>query len=219
MAFARRLSLLMLLTGILCVSARTASEKEAMQKAVRMKTSRQLKEIFDELGISHKGLDKEGLRKKAYKEDAVGRWEKLHPEKKKAPRSSGPGGGGGFGGNSYGKAPDGMEQDKWEDLMAQMKGDFSREADPERRRLLEKLSKSGMSFGGGSSMTTEQLRNMAKILDDMPNFKDKAGAGGGMGADDAAPRAEPAPGDDDIAEEDKMELTSTTVSHAQASRV
>ena len=89
-----------------------------MQKAIRMKTSSQLKKIFDELGIDHKGLDKEGLRKKAYKENAVGRWEELHPEKKPKPRKSGGGGAGGmpdFGG----KPPDGMDPDKWEDLMAQ----------------------------------------------------------------------------------------------------
>ena len=43
-----------------------------MQKAIRMKTTRQLKEIFEELGIDSSG-SKEELQKRAYKEDAVGR--------------------------------------------------------------------------------------------------------------------------------------------------
>lgn len=91
---------------------------------------RQLKEIFDELGVSHKGLDKDGLRKLAYKENAVGRWEELHPEKKAKPRSSsgGGGGGGGYkGGDFGGKAPDGMDPLEWEKLMGQMKGNFAHE--------------------------------------------------------------------------------------------
>ena len=78
--------------------------------------------------------------------------------------------------------PDGMDPDEWARLMAQMGGDFSFEKarrelssrscrdgaerwksrscshyysslqDPERRRILEKLAKRGMSFGGGGSM-------------------------------------------------------------------
>ena len=50
----RRLALVALL---LC-AARGADE-EARRKAVRMRTTRQLKEIFDELDIPHAGLDKE----------------------------------------------------------------------------------------------------------------------------------------------------------------
>ena len=122
---------------LLLTDARTAAEKETMQKAIRMKTSRQLKEIFDELGIDHKGLDKDALRKKAYKEDAVGRWEELHPDKKPKPRSA-PGGGGGSGGGGMpdfgGKAPEGYDQAAWEKLMAQMRGDFSHEKASRRRR-------------------------------------------------------------------------------------
>ena len=105
------------------------------------------------------------LQKLAYKNyDAL----KDKLERKKRP-SSGGGGGGGFGGGIPGmenmKAPDGMDQDKWEDMLAQMRGDFSREKDPERRRILEKLKRKGMSFGGGNDMDIEQLRNMEKMMD------------------------------------------------------
>ena len=145
------------------VHGRTAEEKESMKKAIRMKTTRQLKEIFDELEIDHKGLSKEELQTKAYKEDAIGRWETLHPEKKKKPRPASRGGGGGGG---YGGMP-GMEGMKdvpgMEDLMRQMRGDFSGEPDPEKRRILEKLAKKGMSFGGGNSMDLEQLKNMEML--------------------------------------------------------
>ena len=44
-----------------------------------------------------------------------------------------------------------------------MKGDFSFEKDPERRRILQKLKAKGMSFGGGTDMDIEQLRNMEKV--------------------------------------------------------
>ena len=58
--------------------------------------SRQLKEIFDELGIAYsKSAKTEELRKLAYKEDAVTKGEEKHPEKKRKPRPAGGGGGGG----------------------------------------------------------------------------------------------------------------------------
>ena len=203
-------------------SGRTAEEKEQMQKAIRMKTtcvrcvpclsvrcvitcvlcvhvcsclcSRQLKEIFDELGIDHKGLSKEDLKKKAYKEDAIGRWEKLHPEKKRQIPKGGNSGmpdlGGDFG-------PGG----KYEDIMRQMRGDFSHEKDPERRRILEKLAKKGMSFAGGNGQSTEELRKMEKMFDNI----NLGGFGKGAGAADDEVR-DKSEMDADVAEEDKMEL-------------
>ena len=90
----------MRLFALLCllaaVSARTTAEKEEAQKAIRMKTTRQLKEIFDGAGLEYSGLDKEGLQKLAYKNyDAL----KDKLERKKRPSSGGGGGGGGFGGD------------------------------------------------------------------------------------------------------------------------
>ena len=149
--------------------------------------------IFDELGIDHKGLDKEGLRKKAYKEDAVGRWEELHPEKKRNP-------------NPKGGMPDYGPGGKYEDMMRQMRGDFSAEKDPERRRILEKLQRKGMSFAGGSGQSTEELRKMEKMFDGLNFGKMGADGGGGIpkaGDDDLRDSSEM---DSDVAEEDKMEL-------------
>ena len=219
-----------LLALVLCalVGARTSEEKEAMQKAIRMKTScaarspparmrrvvcahaeagcarawlarrRQLKEIFDELGIEHKGLSKDDLKKLAYKENAVGRWEELHPEKKRKP----PKGDGGFGGIP-GMDGFGGGDPKMEELLRQMKGDFSAEKDPERRRILEKLAKRGMSFGGGNNMDTEQLRQMEKMLHGLGDLK---GGGGGGGADGEPERTTSEMDEEAIGEEDKMEL-------------
>lgn len=215
----RPLPLLLLLLACLlaCGLARTQEEKEKMQKAIRMKTTRQLKEIFEELGIDSSG-SKEELQKRAYKEDAIGRWEELHPEKKRKPRpaSGGGGAGGGFGGGGAGgfggKAPEGMDPMEWEKLMAQMRGDFSHEPDPEKRRILSKLKAKGMSFGGGSDMSLEQLQNMEKMLDGIGSG---AGPGGGPFGGGGAGGGKPKPSrastkssmdDEEIADEDKMEL-------------
>ena len=173
-----------------------------MKKSIRMKTTRQLKEIFDELEIGHKGLSKEELQTMAYKENAVGRWETLHPEKKKKPRPASSGGGGG--GRSGSGGMPGMEGMKdvpgMEDMMRQMKGDFSGEADPEKRRILEKLAKKGMSFGGGNNMDLEQLKNMEKMMDGIK--MGKQGDSGTIPKAKAAPDVDEAEFDD----EDKMEL-------------
>jgi len=185
---------------VLCTDGRTTEEKEAKQKAIRMRTSRQLKEIFDDLSITYKKSDKvDELRKIAYKEDAVTRYEEKYPEKKRKTPKGVPGGGipgmDGFGGGG---------DPKMEEMLRQMRGDFSGETDPERRRILEKLAKKGMSFGGGSSMDTEQLRNMEKMLDGMGDFK---GAGASTPPGEAEPDVrETSDLDDDVGEEDKMEL-------------
>ena len=189
---------------LLPVHSRTAEEKDAMKKSIRMKTTRQLKEIFNELEIGHKGLSKEELQTMAYKENAVGRWETLHPEKKKKPRPASSGGGGGGG---YGGMP-GMEGMKdvpgMEDMMNQMKGDFSGETDPEKRRILEKLAKKGMSFGGGNTMDLEQLKNMEKMMDGINLGKQ----GGPESSAGTIPKAKAAPDVDEAEfdDEDKMEL-------------
>lgn len=187
---------------LLCLSmtaGRTTQEKEATHKAIRMKTSRQLKEIFDELGISHKGLDKEGLRKKAYKEDAIAKWEKLHPEKKPKPRPAG-----GSAKGAFDDIPGFNDDPKMQEMLRQMRGDFSGEKDPERRRLLEKLAKKGMSFGGGSSMDTEQLRQMEKMMDGLGDMG--KGGGPGMGSTGVQQEEWREGGEEEVADEDKIEL-------------
>ena len=139
---------LLLIVGA-CVAASELNDDEA-KKAVRMKTSRQLREILDELDIhAPAGASKDELRDIALKENAIPRWEELHPEKKRATR------------------PDGMDADEWQRLKAQMKGDFSHEQDPEKRRILEKLKAKGISFGGASSLDVEQLKNLEAAMDGM----------------------------------------------------
>ena len=82
--------LLRIAACILAVSSSHAAEPEGgEEKAVRMKTTRQLKEILDDLHIKFpKDADKEKLRKIALKHGAITAHEKKHPEKKKAPRGS-----------------------------------------------------------------------------------------------------------------------------------
>ena len=175
----------MLVLALAAVSAVHAND-EAKRKAIRMKTSRQLKEIMKELDIAHpSSISKDDIRELAYTEDAVNRWEELHPEKKRRPKGAG-GGGDPFGSFGGGEAPDGMDPAEWERLMAQMKGDFSFEKDPEKRRILEKLKARGMSMGGGNNMDIEQLRNLEKMMDgiNMENFKDPPPTSGPRGGDD-----------------------------------
>ena len=68
------------------------------------------------------------------------------------------------------KAPE-MSKDEIDRLMAQMRGDFSHEKDPEKRRILDRLKKKGISFGGESGMNIEQLRTMEKAMSGMANGK------------------------------------------------
>ena len=162
------------IVALLAVFAVGDDDDAAKAKAVRMKTSRQLKEILTELDIEHSGLDKDGLRELALKEDAVSRWEEIHPEKKRKPRAAGGGGGGGgIPGLDGMEAPEGMDPLQWERLMAQMRGDHSHEKDPEKRRILEKLQKMGMSFGGGSDMSLEQLQNLEKTMGNLGDLRSK----------------------------------------------
>ena len=175
----------LLLACLVANSLTLASADDAKHKAVRMKTSRQLKEILTELEVPFvSSIQKDDLRELAYTENAVERWEELHPEKKPR-RSRAPAGGGDdpLGGMDPGAVPDGMDPKEWARLMAQMRGDFSDEEDPEKRRILGKLKAKGMSFGGGNDMDIEQLRNMEKMMDGMGGMMGGGGGmmGGGMG--------------------------------------
>lgn len=88
---------------LLVLLASAIAADPAKEKAVRLKTTRQLKEILTELKIKvPKDADKEDLRELALKHDAISKWEELHPEKKKGPPRGGgpmPGGGGMGAGN------------------------------------------------------------------------------------------------------------------------
>jgi len=80
-----RLLVFALLVAV-CEGTSLNTDAEA-ERGVRMKTKRQLVEILKEVGVkTPASADKEELRKLALKHDAVAKWEKLHPEKKKKPR-------------------------------------------------------------------------------------------------------------------------------------
>ena len=75
-----------------------------MEKAIRMKTTRQLKEMLTDLGIEFKkGASKDDLRALVWEHDALSRYEAAHPEKASKKKSSKKGrgsrGGGGRGGD------------------------------------------------------------------------------------------------------------------------
>ena len=65
-----------LLTLAVLLACASADDEEARRKAVRMKTSRQLREILAEVAPDAQtaGLSKDDLRELAFEEDAVARW-------------------------------------------------------------------------------------------------------------------------------------------------
>ena len=76
-----------------------AMSDAAMEKAIRMKTTRQLREILTEAGIEFKtGASKEEMRALVWEHDALSIYEAAHPEKAKKKGTKGRGGRGGGGG-------------------------------------------------------------------------------------------------------------------------
>lgn len=75
---------------IVLLLAAALADDEAAAKAVRMRTTRQLKEILDDLNIKYpKNADKDALRELALEEDAVTKYEEKYPEKKKKKATGG----------------------------------------------------------------------------------------------------------------------------------
>lgn len=88
---------LLLLNGAFAADTSLGDKK----KAIRMKATSKLKEILKELKIKfNPEMDKDAIHALVLKEDALTRWEKLHPEQKKKPRSQTSAGFGGAGGGS-----------------------------------------------------------------------------------------------------------------------
>lgn len=178
-------------------SADDTVDEEEKRRSIRLKTTGQLKKIFSELDIDYDAsMTKQQLQDLAYETDAVEQWLQLHPEKrrKKTPPIS------------YGEKPDGMDQAQWERLMQQMHGqgnkpNFDHIQDKERRSILTKLAAAGLHMPGSEDMDIEKLRNLAKILDDIPNMGG-AGSAGGAGGGGSAGSA----GGTDKDEEDVQEL-------------
>ena len=71
-----------LLAAIIAVVSAELTEDE-MRRAIRMKTTRQLKAMFVEVGIDvDTTLDKNGLQEFAFKSALMDKWWTLHPEKR-----------------------------------------------------------------------------------------------------------------------------------------
>ena len=84
--------LLVLLLALASPAWSADADAAAKEKAIRLKTTRQLKEILTELKIKvPKDAGKETLRSLALKHDAITKWEELHPEKKKKEKEPGVG--------------------------------------------------------------------------------------------------------------------------------
>lgn len=120
-------------------------------------------------------MTKQQLQDLAYDTDAVEQWLELHPEKRRKKTPPPP---------NFGERPEGMDQAQWERLMNQMHGrggkpSFDHVQDPERREILQRLSAAGLQIPNAEDMDMDKLRNLGKILDDIPNIQKQAGAGGG----------------------------------------
>lgn len=155
------------------------TDEDEKRRSIRLKTTGQLKKIFAELEISNyqESMTKQQLQDLAFETNAVEQWLELHPEKRrKKPQAAS------FGENK----PEGMDQAQWERLLLQMQGGnkkpgFDHIKDPERRGILEKLSAAGLVMPGSEDMEIEKLRNLAKILDGIPNMQADANAGNAGG--------------------------------------
>eukprot|EP00466_Bigelowiella_natans_P021368 jgi/Bigna1/87495/estExt_fgenesh1_pg.C_210027 len=135
--------------------------EEELRKAIRMKTSRQLKAVFEDLEVPiPEGTSKEELRQIAFETPIIVEHMKEQVIKKKLRKQRE------ASSKKYGnmKIPEGMDPEEWAKLMAQMHGDFSFEPDPEKRAILERLKAGGINFGGAHSMDLEALRNLEKAM-------------------------------------------------------
>ena len=153
----RVLSLLLIAALPLFLHADDSVDDETIRRQIRMKTTNQLKNMFTELGITFKSsATKDALQSLALEKGALQKWWELHPEKRPKKKAEEP------------------EGEAWEKLQRQMKGDFSSEKDPEKRRILEKLAARGMHMSG-RDQSLESLKEMEKMLEGLPDFRQGRG--------------------------------------------
>ena len=101
----RFLNPLLLLAVLPFLHADDSIDEEAIRRQIRMKTTGQLKKMFQELDIPFKAsATKDALQKLALDNDAIQKWWDLHPEKKPKKKL---------------EAPDGVDGDMWEKLQRQ----------------------------------------------------------------------------------------------------
>uniref|UniRef100_A0A7S2DPR1 EF-hand domain-containing protein n=1 Tax=Haptolina brevifila TaxID=156173 RepID=A0A7S2DPR1_9EUKA len=155
----------------------------AAEKAVRMKTTRQLKEILKELKIKFdKDADKEELREVALETGAITKWEALHPEKQRTPRGMNPDG-----------MPSTMNPDNMADMIFPMldKNNDGRLSRDEMSTMGATDDFAQMDPDGDGFVTRQEAAMYFKML----SQTDTARTGGGGGAPGAGlqQRHEPQP--------------------------
>mmetsp|Transcript_13679 Transcript_13679/g.26105 ORF Transcript_13679/g.26105 Transcript_13679/m.26105 type:complete len:194 (-) Transcript_13679:106-687(-) len=189
----RRLLALALVLAAVAVEIDGLTEEE-LRKAIRMKTSRQLKAVFEELDedIPPK-TSKAALRDLAFETPAIAEHIGLQALEKKKTKKAPPSGGG-FDGM---EVPEGMDPAQWANLMASMRGDYSAERDLEKRAILERLRAKGINFGGAAGMDIDMLRKMEAAM--------SKGFSGDASSNDDAEASEASGGDDEV-DLDKDEL-------------
>jgi len=64
-----------------------------------------------------------------------------------------------------------MDNEEIQRIMRQMRGE-DEETDPEKKKILDRIKKKGVSFSGGAGMDLEQLKNLEKAM-----------TGGGIGGE------------------------------------
>jgi len=171
----------LLVCGALLASPAAAADAAAKEKAVRMKTSRQLKEILTELKIKFpKDADKEDLREIAIEKDALSKWEALHPEKKKPP----PGAGGG--GQTIGKQdPDSMAEMMFNMMDKDKNGTLSPEEMAAMGGAGAEMDSSfkAMDSNGDGSASKVEVAAFFKMISSMEGMGGMGGGAGSMGGD------------------------------------
>jgi hypothetical protein len=121
---------------VLCTFAMASSttmSNDERKREIRMKTTRQLKSIFQEVNmIFDETLDKKSLQELAFEIKLMEKWWELHPEKR--PKT-----------HHEQKQPS--------------EGDFSHVQDPVKRKVLESLKLKGINIGmtGGAAMAAMSL--------------------------------------------------------------
>ena len=171
----------------LLFAAAALADDDAAAKAVRMRTTRQLKEILDDLEIKYpKNADKDALRELALEEDAITKYEEKHPEKKKKKATGGmPGMPGGMPDMSnigemlfpmLDKDKDGKlsmeEYSTMASLMGGMGGDAGGAEKPDPAAAFKQ-----MDLNGDGELTKEEVSGFFKMVSSMMG---KMGGPGGM---------------------------------------
>ena len=171
----------------LLFAAAALADDDAAAKAVRMRTTRQLKEILDDLDIKYpKNADKDALRELALEEDAITKYEEKHPEKKKKKATGGmPGMPGGMPDMSnigemlfpmLDKDKDGKlsmeEYSTMASLMGGMGGDAGGAEKPDPAAAFKQ-----MDLNGDGELTKEEVSGFFKMVSSMMG---KMGGPGGM---------------------------------------